>query len=238
MPQRWCNAAELRRHQIESGLDLTFNLVFKPLWIKYILSLNPVTVLEVGAGTGHLSLEVANLGFAVDAVEPSIGMFNVAKDVLNKTQVELHNCSLNGFSSAKKYDLAFSHLVAHVVEDLDEFLIATNTYLGIGGHLSFSIPHPCFYNGYKNIMDHDYNYMKIRSQDISFSITKDPENLIFDVPYHHRPLNVYIDSIVKSGFILEHLEEVYPDPEIQMEYGTLWETPRYCVFICKKYKET
>ena len=54
MPNRWCDSAELRRSQIESGLDLTFNEVFKPIFVEKISSLNPARILEVGAGTGHL----------------------------------------------------------------------------------------------------------------------------------------------------------------------------------------
>jgi 16S rRNA A1518/A1519 N6-dimethyltransferase RsmA/KsgA/DIM1 with predicted DNA glycosylase/AP lyase activity len=94
MPHRWCNSAKIRREQIESGIDLTFNEVFKPLIVSRIQCLSPSNILEVGAGTGHISIELFKLGFSVTAIEPSLGMYEVAQDVLSFTDVRLVNCTL------------------------------------------------------------------------------------------------------------------------------------------------
>lgn len=100
MPHRWSNAAELRRYQIEAGLDLTFVNVFEPMLIDKILSFKPKCVIEVGAGTGHLSkaLSTADSKISVTAIEPSEGMYEVACDVLSEGKVELINCCTSGFN--------------------------------------------------------------------------------------------------------------------------------------------
>ncbi|KHT26423.1 class I SAM-dependent methyltransferase [Pectobacterium parvum] len=234
MPNRWNNVAKIRRHQIESGSDLTFNKVFRPLIIKCIQSLSPKNILEVGAGTGHLSKDLSNLGLTVTAIEPSLGMYEVARDVLSPTDVKLINCTSLELGKDIIYDIAFSHLVAHVVDDLTVFFESIGQHLDRGGYFIFSIPHPCFYNEYKNFLGDDYNYMIQMKKNVSFTITKDSENIISGVPYHHRPLSEYFNKLVATGFSIYGFDEIYPSDEIQAMYGTKWESPRYCVFTCKK----
>lgn len=234
MPYRWCNSAQIRREQIESGADLTFNEVFKPLLINRIKSLSPSNVLEVGAGTGHISKELSELGFSVTAIEPSAGMYGVAKDVLSLTDVRLLNCTSLELEKNELYEVAFSHLVAHVVDDLNEFFESVGRYLKATSHFIFSIPHPCFYNEYKGFFGDEYNYMTPMAKNVSFTITKDSKNTISGVPYHHRPLSEYINKLVESGFAIDGFDETYPEEDIQLKYGAKWETPRYCVFTCRK----
>lgn len=69
-------------------------------------------------------------------------------------------------------------------------------------------------------------------QNISFSITNDPENLITNVPYNHRPFSTYINTLIKNKLSLKEIKEIYPSKDIQMLYGGLWSEPRYCLFIC------
>jgi SAM-dependent methyltransferase len=159
VPTRWCAAANLRKYQIESGLDVTFNDVFVPLFLEKISKLQPKRLLEVGAGTGHLSKILDLHGFAVTAIEPSAGMFAVAQTVLTGTSVQLLHCGSFDLRPGDVYDAAFSHMVAHVVDDLKEFLASVAATLSSGAHFIFSIPHPCFYEQYKNMLGPSYSYM-------------------------------------------------------------------------------
>jgi len=234
MPHRWCASANLRRSQIESGADITFNDVFKPIFVERICSLEPECVIEVGAGTGHLSKALVGRSFRIMAIEPSKGMFTIAQDVLANEDVDLRNCSSFELPKGDVFDLAFSHLVAHVVEDLFSFINSIGIHLSKNAHLIFSIPHPCFYQSYKGIFGDEYNYMTQMMKEISFSITKDPDNVISGVPYHHRPLSNYINALVACGFAIDGFDEIYPTKEIQEKYGQPWENPRYCLFQCRK----
>lgn len=235
MPHRWSNSAELRRSQIELDIDLTFNKVFRPLFVKKIVALAKYSILDVGAGTGHLSKALASEGCNVTAIEPSEGMFSVAKDVLEGTGVNLINCTSSDLPVDAYYGVAISHLVAHVVDDVSDFFRSIAAHLEIPGHLIFSIPHPCFFNDYKKIFYDGYHYMKSAYKEIAFTITRDPENEISGVPYHHRPLSTYVNTLVAAGFTIDGFEETWPSEEIQALYGKKWENPRYCLFVCKKY---
>jgi SAM-dependent methyltransferase len=234
MQNKWCSSAALRRTQIESGSDITFNEVFKPIFVKAIAALRPKNVIEIGAGTGHLSKAIGKCGLVVTAIEPSKGMFLVAKEVLHGENVTLRNCSSFELPAGELFDVAFSHLVAHVVDDIEDFFRSIAIHLSPGAHLIFSIPHPCFYNAYKKFFGAEYNYMKCMKKDVTFSITKEPENLIAGVPYHHRPLSKYINALITTGFALDGFDETYPTEEVQEKYGKPWESPRYCVFMCRK----
>lgn len=234
MPHRWCNSAKIRREQIESGVDLTFNEVFKPLLVSRVKNLSPSNVLEVGCGTGHISKDLFELGLSVTAIEPSVGMYEVAKDVLSLTDVRLLNCTSFELEKDEFYQVAFSHLVAHVVDDLSAFFESIGKHLKANSHFIFSIPHPCFYNEYKGFFGDEYNYMTPMSKNVSFTITKDSKNTISGVPYHHRPLSEYFNKLVDSGFAIDGFDETYPEDYIQLKYGAKWEFPRYCVFTCKK----
>ena len=234
MPHRWSDSAKLRQRQIESGLDITFQHIFKPLILHRLRTLRPRSVIEIGAGTGHLSKAVSDDGVAVTAIEPSPGMFSVAQDVLAGSSVQLLNCQSFDLAPTISFDAAISHLVAHVVDDLVGFFRSIAVHLGAGGHLLITIPHPCFFNDYKKLFDREYSYMVPASKEISFAITNDPGNLITGVPYHHRPLSIYINSLVATGFAIDGFDEIFPDQGVQDLYGVPLENPRYCLFSCRK----
>lgn len=230
---RWCSQAELRSKQIESGLDLTFSEVFLPIYLGKVRGLRPHSLLEVGSGTGHLSLalkgEVPNL----TSIEPSQGMFQKAVQVLEGSGVKLMNCTAQDLPKSGTYDMVISHLVAHVVHDLRGFLASIREVLEKGGVFVFSVPHPCFYNEYKRLFAlGEYQYMTEQFKEISFSITNDPSNKIEGVPYHHRPLSGYFSAIRNAGLFVSGFEEIFPCQETQEKYGALWNNPRYCLFAC------
>ena len=195
---------------------------------------NPKNVLEVGAGTGHLSKDIFELGLRVTAIEPSTGMFKVAQETLMETNVAVLNISSTELNDDDLFDFSFSHLVAHVVEDLHGFFQSIHDHLLHDGQFVFSIPHPCFYNDYKEFFDDEYSYMSLLSKEVSFAITKEPSNIIGGVPYHHRPISFYFNTLIGNGFRIEAFDEIFPSREIQEKYGAMWSTPRYCTFTCRK----
>jgi len=233
MLKKWSEIAEIRYSQIESGLDITFNKVFLPMYIDLVKEIKPNTILEVGAGTGHIAKELVRYVDSITAIEPAEGMFGIAQNVLLNSSVKLLNLDVFEMGQNSSFDLVISHLVAHVVENLNLFLSTIKRLLKPGGKVIFSIPHPCFYNDYKQIFDDNYVYMMPMYKNISFTITKDIRNVINDVPYYHRPISTYINEIIKTGFTIDYFDEVYPNSKIQALYGDPWSTPRYCLFICK-----
>src|SRR6185437_16039007 len=97
MLEPWREIAKLRSVQIESGLDLTFSKVFVPYFQNLITRLKPKKILEVGGGTGHLAKILSDISQKYVMVEPSIGMYHSARNVLAGTQVEIFNSAIETF---------------------------------------------------------------------------------------------------------------------------------------------
>lgn len=228
MPKRWDENALLRKAQIESDLDVTFSHVFVPRYQELLASLKPRRVLEVGAGTGHLALKLHSLVEQYDAIEPSDGMRNVATEVVQAAGVRVFREPVGQFSAAEPYDLVLAHMVLQCVDTLGDFLAATRGHLGPKGVFAFSIPHPCFYNRYKQLIpEAEYKYMSPTTRTVSFHITRDTERAITGVPYHHRPLTEYFAALSASGFVVSTFDEVIPSDDAIARYGSNWPEPRY-----------
>jgi len=230
MTHRWNDAAETRKRQIESGIDLTFSKVFVPYFQRKISELKPKRVLEIGGGTGHLAAVLSSAVEHYVMIEPSPGMFAVATHVLLATDVELHNCTIEVFKNPASFDLVLSHMCIQTVANSDMFLLSSARHVHARGKLLLSLPHPAFYNEYKKFFDpQTFRYIRQRSGTVNFSITLDPEEVIQGVPYHHRPVSEYISSFSSAGLCVSSLDEIYPSQEIQSLYGQNWENPRYMV---------
>lgn len=228
MSELWESAADLRRRQIEGGLDLTFSQVFLPLYRGLVSRRKPQRVLEVGGGTGHLALELSREVSEYTFVESSPGMCRVAREVLSGSRVAVHNLPIQQFVTDRPFNLVISHLCMQTADDLHGFWRAIVGLLLSDGAFLVSIPHPAFYNSYKKLFaPEDFSYMQERRGLVSFTITLDPNNPIADVPYIHRPLSAYIGSLGQAGLCLTSMEEIFPPESTQKLYGALWETPRY-----------
>ena len=228
MHRAWNEASEIRKEQIETGADLTFSKIFVPYYIDLVQRLKPKSVLEVGCGTGHLSLALSTFVNDIDAIEPSKSMYNLAISVLKGTNVKIARSSAQEFSSKNMYDMVISHMCVQTVPDLNDFFLSICKLTNANSMFCFSFPHPCFYNAYKRFFQEDeYQYSITMSKDIALTITTQPNRPINGIPYHHRPLNEYIKGLKKAGMCLKDMDEIIPDKDVQSLYGSRWKEPRY-----------
>lgn len=229
MPTKWSEAAALRREQIESGKDLTFSRVFVPYYRRLAESLKPTRVLDVGCGTGHLALELQSHSSTIVAIEPSPDMYAVAAVVLQGSRVNLRHGPLEDLSD-QPFDLALAHLVVQMVPDLTAFFAAMRRVLRHSGRCVFSLPHPCFWNNYRAYIPRDrFKYMQADYAEATLMITKDPGHAITGVPYYHRPVQDYVKALAGAGLWVLDMDEIYPDPMVEAQYGRPWNEPRYVV---------
>lgn len=87
---------------------------------------SPISILDLGAGTGVMSEQLINWGHSVDVVEPSYDAIDIAKQrlttkTLNAGQtVSFYHASLQDFAAPKQYEFVICHAV---LEWLDEPLV-------------------------------------------------------------------------------------------------------------------
>jgi len=230
MPHRWNNCASLRQRQIEGGQDITFSKVFVPYYAECLSRCQPKSVLEVGGGTGHLALSLSPSVEKYVMLEPASQMFGIADQVLRRTGVQIHSCTIESFATSERFEFILSHLCIQAVTNVAGFLKCLAGLLSDTGTFLLSLPHPFFYNEYKNFFPREeYSYIREKSAEVSFSVTLDPHNAISGVPYHHRPLSKYFSHIASAGLCVTHMDEIFPPPETQQLYGSAWRDPRYLV---------
>jgi SAM-dependent methyltransferase len=108
--------------------------------IKEAVNLSPrMSAVDVGGGTGRLSILLADLVGSVVVTDPSAGMVRVARerieaaglgDRLRAVQADLATDRLDG-----AYDVAWSSMALHHVQDLDGLLRSVAGLLVNGGRL-------------------------------------------------------------------------------------------------------
>ena len=111
--------------------------------IKEAVNLSPrMRALDIGGGTGRLSILLADLVGSVVVTDPSAGMVQVARerieaaglsDRLRAVQADLTRDRLDG-----PYDVAWSSLALHHVQDLDGLLRSVAGLLADGGRLAIA----------------------------------------------------------------------------------------------------
>jgi ubiquinone/menaquinone biosynthesis C-methylase UbiE len=108
--------------------------------IKHAVNLSPqMTAVDVGGGTGRLSILLADLVGSVVVTDPAAGMVQVARERieaaglggrLGAVQADLTTDRLDGV-----YDVAWSSMALHHVQDLDGLLRSVAGLLVDGGRL-------------------------------------------------------------------------------------------------------
>ena len=114
--------------------------------IEGVLDLNPrMRALDVGGGTGRLSILLADRVGSATVTDPSAGMVQVARqrieeaglsDRLRAVRADLTTDRLTG-----SYDVAWSSLAMHHVPDLDALLRSVAALLVDGGRLAIADLH-------------------------------------------------------------------------------------------------
>lgn len=226
----WTSIARLRQQQIESGSDLTFTRVFVPYFAKAVRAAGGSRLIEVGCGTGHMLLALHSLVQYAAGIDSSRGMVDVARETLRETNAPVILSRIEDLFTSDKFDIAISHLSLQAIEDLSSVVRATRRLLTLDGHFVFSIPHPCFWNSYQHFVpDDEYDYMNVTRVIAPLSVRGE---FVGMVPYMHRPLSEYFRILHNAQLSVSLLDEIVPEPEIELLYGERWVNPRYAVFHC------
>lgn len=109
------------------------------------------TILDFGAGTGRLSLPLAEQGYKLIAVEKSIGMVEEFKRKLDgqNTAIEIHNCSISEYENVKA-DLAIALFTvlsySITVDELSKNIENICKHINTNGYFFFDLPNTVFFN--------------------------------------------------------------------------------------------
>lgn len=206
-------------------------LLEQPAMEKLLPDLKDKTVLDLGCGYGHNCLEFVNKGAkSVVGIDISEKMLDIARKENSHEKITYLNMSMTDIDTLdEKFDVIYSSLAFHYIEDFKEFCEKMYAQLNEGGVLLFSQEHPIstatvdgkgHYNRDENGKRVSYtmsNYNQMGKRHIKW--------LIDDVIKYHRTFGSIITSLAQAGFVIDTVCEPLPEdwaiekyPDIVKEY--------------------
>jgi SAM-dependent methyltransferase len=234
--REWDDLAQLRYEQIITGRDLSYHNILLPTILKLLSSNSKLSGVDAGCGIGFLSHILARKQASVIGVDPSERSVAIAREHYGSEALFIHS-SLEDFASEKnvqKFDFVVANMVLMDVLDLHEFISAAYRILKPTGVFVFTVTHPWFwpnYYGYANEPWYHYDIELIVES--PFRITTEPDCQLFST-HIHRPLEVYISSLLQAQFSIDALAEPMPSQEIEAFYPRPWSYPRYLAGRCRR----
>ena len=175
------------------------------------------TVLDLGCGYGHNCIEFVEKGAAeVVGVDISEKMLKVAQSESVHEKIRYINMSMTDVKSLNKgFDVIYSSLAFHYIEDFADFAENLYSVLNSGGWLLFSQEHPIptatvdgkgHFNFDENGERTSYtlsDYHREGERKISWFVD--------GVVKYHRTFGSVITSLAKAGFVIDTVEEPLPE---------------------------
>ncbi len=214
-----------------------------PEWpaIRTILpNLQDKKVVDLGCGYGWFCRYAQEQGAAsVLGLDISQKMLNKAAEMTQNTKIEYCQQDLANLQlKTEYYDLAYSSLTLHYIEDLARLFDTVYQSLAVGGQFIFTAEHPIYTAPAQQDWHIDkhgnkswpINHYQLEGQRIS--------NWLADgVIKQHRMLGTFINLLVQSGFVISHLNEWGPTAQQIAEIPALdEEKERPMIFILAAYK--
>ena len=190
-------------------------------------------VLDAGCGAGiNLQWLLDQGASEVVGVDVSPAMIALARQEAPADQVSLYVADLEqplDFLDDASFDLVFSCMAIHYIEDLDRLFADLARLLKPGGALVFSTHHP--YNDHKR---HGGPYFETRP----VTRTGQQGDKAFALSYYLRPLSAITDGLARAGFLIERLTEILPTDEYRLVdpegYAKRMENPS---FLCARARK-
>ena len=232
------NAAYWDAYMGVEGNDFVNKLVW-PATAR-LLDLQPdERVIDVACGNGLYALRMADLGAKVVGFDFSVELIaqatrrsadygsRIAYHVVNAT-------NLNALLAMgeHQFDAAVCNMALFDMADIGPLAVGLSRLLRPGGRFVFSVMHPCFNGSHSKFLIEAGDdgtdfvsryYLKLSSYLTPFTergiaLRGQPEPQL----YFHRPLHELLSPFLRSGFVLDALEEAAFPSDHQREKVASW----------------
>lgn len=229
--KEWDAVCRKRAEVIQRGDDFSLLGVNIPCILKYLEKCNKSNVLDIGCGSGYLTNLLAEKCENVVGIDASSCSIDIAQELYQKDNLMFRAVSLEEYLPSCSFDTCIANMVLMTDPKAEESIRIVYNLLKPGGHFLFTITHPCFwpkYWGYDNKEWFDYSKEVFIENEFSTSLSDS-----MGVTTHiHRPLNMYMNFFIKSGFHIEILDEPYP--VLKIPEGYQYSYPRFLFGMFRK----
>lgn len=184
-------------------------------------------VLDLGCGTGFLTVKLTQWGAHVIGVDHSEEMLMIAREEnpdLEFLTASAHSLPFND----KSFDLIASSLVLHYFENLTPIFKEISRVLKDNGRFVFSMHHP--FN----------NNFNVKKEPTGMQVTALPyfnsdkyywKMCDEKIPSYHQTFEVIFNSAKDAGFIFTNLIETKPDKRHKADWDSYEYTSTYPTFL-------
>ena len=201
--------------------DSNCNLLMEqPEMARLLPDLKGKRVLDLGCGFGHNCIDFIRRGAAcVTGIDISEKMLSVARSESAHPDIEYINMSMTEISRLTgRYDLVYSSLAFHYIEDMPKLMQDIAGLLNKGGILLFSQEHPVYTateNGQGHyVLDEQGNKSGFCFSHYQVSGKRTDEWFIKGRVYYHRRFCDIVNALADAGLRIEKMEEPVPSAEM------------------------
>ena len=196
------------------------NFFLMPRMLEMLGDASGRQILDLGCGEGGYSRELKRRGANVTGVDGSETLIRIARERAAAEQLDVEFICANANSLDTLADDSFELVVAGMslmdVEDYPGAVREIRRVLSNGGSLLMSITHPCFMGRNAEWQRHpdDRHELLFFKVDRYFDreVWEDKITKEFPAPvlHRHRPLQDYLQALLREGFVLRSFSEAEP----------------------------
>ena len=206
----WETHAEWWIDGFTAGADPEYEEQILPLAARELAGAK--RVLDVGCGDGQVSRLAAKLGAEVVGIDPTWNCVSVANQRGGGAFARAGAAQLP-FADGT-FDAVIACLVFEHIRDVDSAIAEVARVLQPGGRFCFFLNHPLLQTPNSGWIDDQFldppeQYWRIGPYLIEDETIEEVEKDVF-IPFIHRPLSRYINTLSDNGLLLERMEEPAP----------------------------
>ena len=197
-------------------------------------------VLDLGCGYGwHCQYAVGQGAEAVVGIDLSEKMLEKARELTDKGNVTFERCAIEDFDAEDgSFDVIFSSLALHYVEDLRSVFQKSFKLLKSKGVICYSVEHPIFTSN--SSQDWYYEKSKIQHWPLDNYFHEGERKTEFlgsEVIKYHRTIETHISTLLSEGFEIRSVLEPKPSEEMVEIMGWQDELRRPMMLIITAVKK-